>query len=470
MMKFKYVIKNTAWAVGKTATFMPKPIFGDNGSGMHTHQSLWKDGEPLFYDERGYGGLSDIARWYIGGLLKHAPRCWRSPTRPSTRTTGSSPATRPRSTSSTRRGTARPASGSRSLGPRRMKRIEFRIPDPSCNPYLAFAAQLMAGLDGIKNRIEPPEPVDRDLYELPPEEHAEIAQVPGSLPEVLAASEADHDYLLGAGSSPRDLISTWVEWKQERGRPDPVPAAPARVRDVLRHLTGMTAGPHGPRTTAVVGLGCHHRRGVRALRAAAEPRVSPAADFSACSARVEGPRLGSADHPRSVTTASMSRPGDIEGGVEADCAGRAHLGAQKVHTSAPSRISMWIWEPSAVARSTVDHGAATTNGMPASRAASARLTDPILLAVSPLRAIRSAPMSTASTRPRRIVDAAAPSAWTTYGICSWASSQAVSRAPGAAGGSRRHTPARWRVRQRAGGRCPAQCPRRWSPTHRCCGG
>ena len=172
LMNFKYVVKNTAWAAGKSVTFMPKPIFGDNGSGMHTHQSLWKDGEPLFYDETGYGELSDTARWYIGGLLSATPRrSSRSRTRPPTRTGAWCPATRPRSTSCTPLATARPRcripiSGSNP----KAKRIEFRVPDPSSNPYLAFAAMMMAGLDGIKNRIEPPDPVDKDIYDLPPEE------------------------------------------------------------------------------------------------------------------------------------------------------------------------------------------------------------------------------------------------------------------------------------------------------------
>ena len=222
MMKFKYVVKNTVWGLGKTATFMPKPIFGDNGSGMHTHQSLWKDGEPLFYDERGYGGLSDLARWYIGGLLKHAPAllAFTNPTVNSYHrlVPGYEAPVNLVYSARNRSACVRiPIAGDSP----KAKRIEFRIPDPSSNPYLAFAAMLMAGLDGIKNRIEPPEPVDKDLYELPPEEHEAIAQVPGSLPEVLAALEADHDFLLEGDVFTADLIETWIDWKR-KNEVDPI--------------------------------------------------------------------------------------------------------------------------------------------------------------------------------------------------------------------------------------------------------
>jgi len=228
MMKFKYVVKNTAWAGGQTATFMPKPIFGDNGSGMHTHQSLWKNGEPLFYDERGYGGLSDIARWYIGGLLKHAPAllAFTNPTVNSYHRLVPGYEAPVNLVYSARNRSACIRIPIAGTSPK-AKRIEFRIPDPSCNPYLAFAAQLMAGLDGIKNRIEPPEPVDKDLYELPPEEHASIQQVPGSLGEVLDALEADHDFLLEGDVFTPDVIATWIEYKRKneidpiRFRPHP---------------------------------------------------------------------------------------------------------------------------------------------------------------------------------------------------------------------------------------------------------
>ncbi|AKT52106.1 type I glutamate--ammonia ligase [Arsenicicoccus sp. oral taxon 190] len=214
MMKFKYVVKNTVWDEGKTATFMPKPIFGDNGSGMHTHQSLWKDGKPLFYDEQGYGGLSDLARWYIGGLLKHAPALLAF-TNPSANSYHrlvpgfEAPVNLVYSARNRSACIRIPIAGTSP----KAKRIEFRIPDPSANPYLAFAAQLMAGLDGIKNRIEPPEPIDKDLYELPPEEHEQIEQVPYTLEAVLQALEEDHEFLLEGDVFTEDLIRTWIDWK-----------------------------------------------------------------------------------------------------------------------------------------------------------------------------------------------------------------------------------------------------------------
>ncbi len=222
LMKFKYVIKNVAWDGGKTATFMPKPLFGDNGSGMHTHQSLWKDGTPLFYDEQGYGGLSDIARWYIGGLLQHAPAllAFTNPTVNSYHRLVPGYEAPVNLVYSARNRSACIRIPIAGTSPK-AKRIEFRIPDPSANPYLAFSAQLMAGIDGIKNRIEPPEPVDKDLYELPPEEHAEIAQVPASLPAVLAALQDDHEFLLEGDVFTADLIQTWIEWKT-KNEVDPI--------------------------------------------------------------------------------------------------------------------------------------------------------------------------------------------------------------------------------------------------------
>ena len=215
LMLFKYIIKNTAWAYGKTATFMPKPLFGDNGSGMHCHQSLWKDGEPLFHAETGYAGLSDMARHYIGGLLAHAPSllAFTNPTVNSYHRLVPGYEAPINLVYSQRNRSAcvripvffrTPAA----------KRLEFRTPDPTCNPYLAFAAMLMAGLDGVKNKIEPPDPIDKDLYDLPPEEHAQVTQVPGSLPEVLDALEADHSYLLEGGVFTPDLIETWVDYKR----------------------------------------------------------------------------------------------------------------------------------------------------------------------------------------------------------------------------------------------------------------
>ena len=216
VMLFKYIIKNTAWAGGKTVTFMPKPLFQDNGSGMHCHQSLWKDGKPLFYDEAGYGGLSDVARWYIGGLLHHAPSLLAF-TNPSVNSYHrlvpgyEAPVNLVYSARNRSACIRIPVTGSNP----KAKRIEFRVPDPSSNPYLAFAAMLMAGLDGIQNKIEPPAPVDKDLYELPPDEAAAIPQVPGSLGDVLDALEADHEYLLKGGVFTPDLIETWVEYKRK---------------------------------------------------------------------------------------------------------------------------------------------------------------------------------------------------------------------------------------------------------------
>src|SRR5918996_243362 len=216
LMKYKYIVKNTAHADGRTVTFMPKPIFGDNGSGMHCHQSIWKDGQPLFYDELGYAGLSDTGRWYIGGLLKHAPSllAFTNPTVNSYHRLVpgfEAPVNLVYSQRNRSASVRIPITGSNP----KAKRIEFRIPDPSCNPYIAFSAMLMAGLDGIKNKVEPPEPVDKDLYELPPEEARNIPQVPGSLEAVLNALEADHDYLLEGGVFTPDLIETWIAYKRE---------------------------------------------------------------------------------------------------------------------------------------------------------------------------------------------------------------------------------------------------------------
>jgi glutamine synthetase len=215
LLLFKYIVKNVAWKHGKTATFMPKPIFGDNGSGMHTHQSLWKDGSPLFYDEVGYAGLSDIARWYIGGLLKHAPSllAFTNPTLNSYHRLVpgfEAPVNLVYSQRNRSAAVRIPITGPNP----KAKRAEFRVPDSSGNPYLAFAAMVLAGLDGVRNKIEPPEPVDKDLYELPPDEHAAVNQVPGSLPEVLDALEADQDYLLEGGVFTPDLIETWVSYKR----------------------------------------------------------------------------------------------------------------------------------------------------------------------------------------------------------------------------------------------------------------
>jgi glutamine synthetase len=215
VMKFKYLVKNVAWRNSKTATFMPKPIFGDNGSGMHCHQSIWNNGEPLFYDEAGYAGLSDTARYYIGGLLKHAPSllAFTNPTVNSYHRLVpgfEAPISLVYSQRNRSACVRIPITGSNP----RAKRIEFRCPDPSANPYLAFSALLLAGLDGIKNKIEPPQPIDKDIYELPPDELAEVDQVPTSLGAVLDNLERDHEFLTEGGVFTPDLIETWIEYKR----------------------------------------------------------------------------------------------------------------------------------------------------------------------------------------------------------------------------------------------------------------
>ncbi|TDC87144.1 type I glutamate--ammonia ligase [Saccharopolyspora aridisoli] len=213
---FKYVIKNTAWEAGKTVTFMPKPLFEDNGSGMHSHMSLWKDGSPLFYDEAGYAGLSDMARYYIGGILHHAPKLLAF-TNPSVNSYHrlvpgfEAPVNLVYSQRNRSACMRIPITGSNP----KAKRVEFRCPDPSGNPYLAFAAMMMAGLDGIKNKIEPAEPIDKDLYELPPEEAKNVPTVPSSLAEAIDNLEADHDFLLEGGVFTPDLIETWIRLKRE---------------------------------------------------------------------------------------------------------------------------------------------------------------------------------------------------------------------------------------------------------------
>ena len=216
LMLYKYVVKNVARQAGKTATFMPKPVFQDNGSGMHTHQSLWKGGEPLFYSEAGYAGLSDMGRWYIGGLLTHAPAilAFSNPTTNSYKRLVPGYEAPVNLVYSQRNRSAAVRIPLYSQSPK-AKRLEFRCPDPSCNPYLAFSAMLMAGLDGIANRIEPPDPVDKDLYDLPPEELAQVPQVPGSLEEVLDALEADSDFLKVGGVFTDDLLDTWVAYKRQ---------------------------------------------------------------------------------------------------------------------------------------------------------------------------------------------------------------------------------------------------------------
>ncbi|MGW1679048.1 type I glutamate--ammonia ligase [Saccharopolyspora sp. NPDC002376] len=212
---FKYVIKNTAWDSGKTVTFMPKPLFGDNGSGMHCHMSLWKDRSPLFYDESGYAGLSDMARYYIGGILHHAPSllAFTNPTVNSYHRLVPGYEAPVNLVYSQRNRSACMRIPITGANPK-AKRVEFRCPDPSGNPYLAFAAMMMAGLDGIKNKIEPAEPIDKDLYELPPEEARNVPIVPDSLSKAIDNLEADHDFLLEGGVFTPDLIETWINIKR----------------------------------------------------------------------------------------------------------------------------------------------------------------------------------------------------------------------------------------------------------------
>ncbi len=214
LQKFKYIIKNTAIQNGYTATFMPKPLFMDNGSGMHVHQSLWKGGQPLFYDENGYGQLSEMAVHYIGGLLKHAPAllAFCAPTTNSYRRLVPGYEAPINLVYSARNRSACVRIPLVSKSPK-AKRVEFRAPDPAANPYLAFAALLLAGLDGIENKIMPPAPVDKDLYEMEPEEKKDIAQTPGTLEESLKALEADHEFLLKGDVFSKDLIETYIDYK-----------------------------------------------------------------------------------------------------------------------------------------------------------------------------------------------------------------------------------------------------------------
>lgn len=216
LMLFKYIIKNVARRHGKTVTFMPKPIFGDNGSGMHTHQSIWKDGKPLFAG-KGYAGLSDIALYYIGGILKHA-KSLAALTNPTTNsykrlTPGFEAPVNLAYSARNRSASIRIPTYSPSP---KAKRCEVRFPDPSCNGYLAFAAMLMAGLDGIQNKIHPGEPLDKDIYELGPEELANVPTMPGSLEEALNHLEKDHEYLLKGNVFTKDAIETWINYKRTK--------------------------------------------------------------------------------------------------------------------------------------------------------------------------------------------------------------------------------------------------------------
>src|ERR687888_472501 len=213
----KYVVKNVARAAGKSPTFMPKPLFGENGSGMHVHQSLWKGGENLMYDFDGYGLLSRESLSYIGGLLQHGPAlmAFCAPTTNSYRRLVPGYEAPVNLVYSQRNRSAACRIPVYSRSPK-AKRVEFRVPDPSCNPYLAFAAMMMAGLDGVVNKLNPAGPMDKDLYDLPPEELAAVPQVPGSLEQALDALERDHDFLLEGDVFTADVIETWVGYKRER--------------------------------------------------------------------------------------------------------------------------------------------------------------------------------------------------------------------------------------------------------------
>jgi glutamine synthetase len=217
MQLYKYLVKMLARAHFKTATFMPKPLFGDNGSGMHTHQSLWKDGRNLFHDSEGYANLSDVAKWYIGGLLKHSPALLAicAPTTNSYRRLVPGYEAPVNLVYSKRNRSAAVRIPTYSSNPKAV-RIEYRPPDPTANPYLAQAAMLMAGLDGIRNKIDPGDPMDVDLYELPPAKAARVKQVPGSLDDALKALEKDHGFLLEGGVFTADLIETWIDTKRKK--------------------------------------------------------------------------------------------------------------------------------------------------------------------------------------------------------------------------------------------------------------
>jgi glutamine synthetase len=216
-MAYKYVVKNVCHANGYTATFMPKPLFGDNGSGMHVHQSLWKGDTNLFFDGNGYALISDAARWYIGGLIAHAPAllAFCAPTTNSYRRLVPGFEAPINLIYSQRNRSAICRIPMYSNSPK-SKRIEFRAPDPTANPYLAFSAMLMAGLDGIKRKLEPPAPIDEDLYELHDERKAAIKSTPGSLGEVLDALERDHAFLLEGDVFTPDVIETWISMKRTK--------------------------------------------------------------------------------------------------------------------------------------------------------------------------------------------------------------------------------------------------------------
>jgi glutamine synthetase len=226
VMIYKYMVKNVARQNGLTATFMPKPLFEDNGSGMHTHQSVWKNGENVMFDEAGYAQISDMAKYYIGGLLKHASAllALAAPTTNSYKRLVPGYEAPINLVYSQRNRSAICRIPVYSKSPK-SKRVEFRAPDPSCNPYLCFAAMLMAGLDGVQSQTDPGEPIDKDLYDLPPEEAALVTKTPGTLSDVLDALEADHEFLLRGDVFTEDVLEAYISYKREQ-EVDPVRLRP----------------------------------------------------------------------------------------------------------------------------------------------------------------------------------------------------------------------------------------------------
>jgi glutamine synthetase len=216
MMLYKYIVRNVANQYGKTVTFMPKPLFQDNGSGMHTHQSLWKSGKPLFSGD-GYAGLSQLALWYIGGLIKHGPALSAliAPTTNSYKRLVPGFEAPVNLAYSRRNRSAACRIPMYSASPK-AKRVEFRPPDPSCNPYMAFAAMMMAGLDGVENKMDPGQPLDKDIYDLGAEELAKVPSMPGSLEDALDALEKDHQFLLKGDVFTEGLLETYIEYKRAK--------------------------------------------------------------------------------------------------------------------------------------------------------------------------------------------------------------------------------------------------------------
>jgi len=216
LMMYKYIVKNVAFRNGKTVTFMPKPLFGDNGSGMHVHFSFWKEGKPLFAGD-GYAGLSEMALYAIGGVLKHAPALLAitNPTTNSYKRLVPGYEAPVNLAYSQRNRSAACRIPMYSNSPK-AKRVEFRCPDPTCNPYLAFSAITMAAIDGIQNKIDPGSPLDKDIYDLPPEEAATVEKTPPSLEVALDSLQADHEFLLRGNVFTRDVIETWINYKRKK--------------------------------------------------------------------------------------------------------------------------------------------------------------------------------------------------------------------------------------------------------------